>query len=220
MKVSKMWIRICNIACAVLLLALLICQLLPFWTMPACTCNGSCEPAPNRFSDPKIDTSCKACTVTYKWCKNLAPEYSAGTDPSKLLDTSEDWTISIQKYIWLPTFEGSKGVTEYFQAQYNDAETGYEFMVNDIKNMPVLVFFFSLIGAFFCITKSKNPLSSIFALCTGIGAVVGYLTMPIFQAGMLWQVHLVVAVLLLLVSLVPTYEYIRRACIWLNPKKA
>lgn len=220
MKVSKMWIRICNIACAVLLLALLICQLLPFWTMPACTCEGGCAPAENRFSAAKVDPTCKACSVTYKWCKNLASEYSAGADPENMLDTSKDWSISIQKYIWLPTFEGSKGVTEFFQAQYNDAETDYEFMVNDIKDMPVLVFFFSLLGAFFCITKSQNPISSIFALCTGIGAVVGYLTMPIFQTGMLWQVHLVIAVLILLVSLVPTYEYIRRACDWLNPKKA
>ncbi len=220
MKVSKMWIRICNIACAVLLLALLIFQLMPFWTMPGCTCEGSCAPAENLFSAPKTDPTCKACSTTYKWCVNLAPEYRAGTDASKLLDTSEDWTISIQQYIWMPTFEGSKGVTEFFQAQYNDTETGYEFMVNDIKNMPVLVFFFSLLGAYFCITKSKNPMSSIFGLCTGIGAVVGYLTAPIFQTGMLWQVHLVIAVLIILSTLVPTYEYIRRACDWLNPKKA
>lgn len=220
MKVSTKWIRICNIACAVLLLALLACQLMPFWTMPACTCEGSCEPAENRFSAAKVDPTCKACSITYKWCVNLAPEYRAGVDESKLLDTSEDWTISIQKYIWLPGFESSKGVTEYFQAQYNDAATEYEFMVNDIKDMPVLVFFFSLIGAYFCIAKSGSPLSSIFGLCAGVGAVIGYLTMPIFQAGMLWQVHLVVAVLVVLSTLVPTYEYIRRACVWLNPNKA
>ena len=101
MKVSTKWIRICNIACAVLLLALLACQLMPFWTMPACTCEGSCEPAENRFSAAKVDPNCKACSITYKWCVNLAPEYRAGVDESKLLDTSEDWTISIQKYIWL-----------------------------------------------------------------------------------------------------------------------
>lgn len=218
MKVSTKWLQICNIACAVLLLALLLCQLLPFWTMPGCTCEGGCEPAANRFSDPKVDTSCKACTVTYKWCKNLAPQFRAGTDPDKLKDTSKDWTISIQQYTWLPTFECSKGVTEYFSSIYNTDD--YTFMVNDIKDMPVLVFFFSLIGAYFGFAKSKNPLSSIFALCTSIGAIAGYLSTPIFQTGMLWQVHLVIAVLIGLAALLPTYEYIRRAIDWLNPNKS
>lgn len=218
MKISTKWIRICNIACAVLLLALLVCQLLPFWTMPGCTCEGSCEPAPNKFTDPKVDPTCEACSITYKWCRNLAAEYRAGTDPDKLLDTSEDWAVSIQQYVWLPTFECSKGVTEYFSNMYTTDD--YEFMVNDIKDMPVLVFFFALLGAFFGFYKSSNPLSSIFALCTGIGAVNGYLTMPIFQLGAMWQVHLVIAILVTLAALVPTYEYIRRAIDWLNPKKA
>lgn len=218
MKISTKWIRLCNIACAVLLLALLVCQLLPFWTMPACTCEGACEPAPNRFSDPKIDPSCKACTVTYKWCQNLAPEFRAGTDPDKLKDTTKDWTVSIQQYTWLSDFECSKGVFEFFSKIFNTDD--YTFMLNDIKDMPVLVFFFSLIGAYFGFAKSKNPLSSIFALCTSISAVVGYLTQPIFQMGMLWQVHLVVAILIGLAAVLPTVEYIRRAIDWLNPNKA
>ncbi len=217
MKISAKWIRVCNIACAVLLLALLVCQLLPFWTMPACTCPGSCEPAKNKLSDPKIDSSCAACSATYKLCKNLDVKYQAGTDPSKLKDTSKEWTVSIQQYLWLPTFEDCKGVTEYFQSIYNTDD--YTFMLNDIKNMPVLVFFFALLGAYFSFTKPAKPLTSIFALCTGIGAVKAYLTMPIFQLGMLWQVHLVIAVLILLISLIPTFEYLRRAVDWLNPKK-
>lgn len=142
----------------------------------------------------------------------------AGTDPNKLKDTSKDWTVSIQAYVWLPTFETCKGVTEYFSSIYNTDD--YEFMLNDIKDMPVLVFFFALIGAFLGVYKSGNPLSSIFALCTGISAVYSYLTQPIFQLGMMWQVHLVIAILITLIALPPTYEYIRRALVWLNPKNA
>ena len=153
MKLPTTWIRICNIACAILLIALLVCQLLPFWTMPGCTCTGSCEPAPNKLSDPKIDSSCKACTVTYKWCKNLEKKYQAGIDSSKLKDTSKDWTVSIQQYTWLPTFEMSKGVTEYFSSIFNTDD--YEFMVNDIKNMPFFVFAFVAVGVYLTIIKSN-----------------------------------------------------------------
>lgn len=218
MKISEKWIRVCNIAGAVLLLALLICQLLPFWTMPACTCTGSCEPAKNKLSDPKIDPSCAACSATYKWCQNLDAKYQAGIDASKLKDTTKEWTVSIQQYLWLPTFESCKGVTEYFQSVYNTSD--YTFMLNDIKNMPVAVFFFALLGAYFSFTKPSKPLVSIFAIFTGIVAIKAYLTMPIFQTGMLWQLHLVLAVLITLFSLPPIYECLRRAVAWLNPKNA
>ena len=216
MKISKKWIRISNIACAVLLLALLACQLLPFWTMPGCTCEGACKPAPNRFSDPEVDPTCEACSITYKWCVNLAPEHRAGTDPDKLLDTSEDWTVSIQQFTWLSEFECTKGVMDFFSNIFNTKD--YTFMLNDVKDMPVLVFFFSLIGAYFGFASSDKPLFSIFGLCTSIGAVKAYLTMPIFQMGMLWQVHLVIAILVGLATVLPTVEYIRRAIVWLNPK--
>lgn len=218
MTISTKWIKLCNIICAVLLLALLVCQLLPFWTMPACTCTGGCEPAANRFSDPKIDPTCKACTVTYKWCKNLDPKYQAGTNKATQLDTSEDWTVSIQQYTWLSKFECCKGVTEYFGSIFNTED--YTFMLNDIKDMPVLVFFFSLLGAFFGIFQSKKPMSAIFGLCAGVGATVSYLTMPIFQMGWLWQVHLVLGILAALFSLVPLTEAVFRALKWLNPKYA
>lgn len=218
MKISTKWIRICNIACAVLLIALLVCQFLPFWTMPACTCTGSCEPAANKFSDPKVDSTCAACTDTYKLCKNLDKKYQAGTDSSKLKDTSKEWTVSIQQYTWLPTFESCKGVTEHFSRIFNTDD--YEFMVNDIKNMPFFVLVFCLVGIFCCIRYSKKPLPAYLPLGASIAAIIGYLTQPIFQMGMMWQVHLVVAVLVGLVSLINLYECIRRAIVWLDPRQS
>ncbi len=219
MKISNKWIRLCNITCAVLLLALLVCQLLPFWTMPGCTCTGSCAPGKNKFEDPTIDPTCKACTVTYKWCVNLAPEHMAGTDPNKLLDTSEDWQVSIQQFIWFPKLEFTKGVMEYFDSVYT-TDT-YEFMLNDIKDMPVAVFFFALISAYLCFfVNPKNPIFAVLPLFTGIISIKTYLTMPIYQTGMLWQVHLVIAILATLISIVPICECIFRAIHWLDPRKS
>lgn len=218
MKVSTKWIRICNLACAVLLAALLICQFLPFWTMPACTCTGGCEPAASKLEDPKVDPSCKACTVTYKWCKNLDKKYQAGIDSSKLKDTSKEWTVSIQQLTWLPTFECSKGVIEYFSDIFNTRD--YEFMVNDIKDMPFFVFAFCAVGIICCIKFLKKPLCAFLPLGASIAAVIGYLTQPIFQMGAMWQVHLVVAIVVGLVSLVNLYECFRRAIVWLDPRQS
>lgn len=61
MKSSKMWIRICNIACALLLVALAVFQFLPFWTMPTCeVCQVRCE--------LDVNDDCPACSITEKWC--------------------------------------------------------------------------------------------------------------------------------------------------------
>lgn len=209
MLIPKKLLRISNIALAALLLALLLCQLMPFWTFPACTCEGSCF---SKYDDP----SCKACSIYYKWCVNLDESLLSGLAREDVKDTSKPWTASIQQYTWLPTFESCKGITEYFQNEYNEGD--YEFMVKDMAGMPVLVFFFALIGAYFGIAASAKPLGSIFGLVTGIVATITYLTEPIFQAGMYWQVHLGVSIAITVVALIPTSEYIARAAHWLNPK--
>jgi len=215
MKISKTLIRLCNIVCAVLMLALLAMQFLPFWTFPACNCTGKCE----KFDS---DPNCPMCSVYYQACMNIpADELSVGTNR---LDYSKEWKLSIQQYTWTPTFDSCAGATEYFGGIFDVPETDttpeYEFMVKDIVLMPILILVCALFGAYFGIVKAQKPLSSIFALVAGLAGTIGYLTVPIFQLGALWQVHLALSVLILLGSLIPTLEYILRAIDWCNPKKA
>ena len=191
MKSSKMWIRICNIACALLLIALVVFQFMPFWTMPACeVCQVRCELG--------INEDCPACSITDKWCvvptscicetkcassKTANPDCPICTEKyrlcvaeSRLADATEatgdateatvdgteatvDTTeatveateptveatepaetveepeeekelvltpvapipadrsgvqVSIQQYVWMPTFPSCEGVTDYF----------------------------------------------------------------------------------------------------------
>lgn len=208
MKIATKWVRLCNIICGILLIALLVCQFLPFWTMPACTCTDTCT---------KFDTNpdCGACKYYFKWCLHLSDE-DVGLGKERG-DYSKPWTISIQQYTWMPTFDSCDGATEYFTEILSTDD--YEFMVKDVVLMPVLVFFGALFGAYFCLIRSKNPLCSIIPLIVGIAGIAGYLTLPIFQLGALWQVHVVLSALMLLLSLVPTVEYVSRAIDWLNPNK-
>lgn len=210
MLIAKKLLRVSNIALAVLLLALLLLQLAPFWTFPACTCEGSCA---DQFT---ADSTCKACDIYFKWCQNLDPALHSGLKAEDIRDTSKEWSVSIQHYTWMPTFESTKGITEYFGSIFDTSD--YEFMVKDMAGMPIMVFFFALIGAYFGIGQSSKPLGSIFGLVTGITATITYLTAPIFQMGALWQVHLAVSIAIAVVALVPTAEYIARAIHWLNPK--
>ena len=209
MRISKNVIRLCNIACAVLMIALLVLQFLPFWTFPACNCTTKCE---------KLDfnANCPMCSAHYKTCVHIPlEELTAGTDR---LDYSKEWTVSIQQFTWTPTFDSCDGATEYFQKMYNTDD--YEFMVKDIVLMPILVLFGTAFGAYFCLFKSNKALSGIFPLIVGIAGVVGYLTLPVFQLGAMWQLHMALAAVVLVISLVPMAECIFRVIDWCTPSKA
>ena len=240
MTISTKWIRVGNIACAVLLLALLALQMFqPFWEMPACICTEECTKAKNLADSDKINLDCPACkgsaTVKVKaclWCKERPITTKLEAKEVANRDTSKPWTITIQQYTWMPTFEHTKGVTEYYSSVYNDRSmntaefnsgvegTGYTFMVKDFVLMPVIVFFFGLIGGYLGIANSKNPLVSIFALVTGIFVVKDYLTIHMFQTGILWQLHLGIGIAIIAFALIPTAAYILRAIKWCNPKAA
>lgn len=240
MTISKTWIRVGNIGCAVLLLVLLALQMFqPFWEMPACICTEECTKAKNLADSDKINLDCPACkgyaTIKVKtclWCKErpLTTQLEAKEVANR--DYSEPWTITIQQYAWMPTFNSTKGVTEYYSAIYKDRSmntaefnsgvtgTGYEFMVKDFVLMPVIVFFFGLIGGYFGLFQSHKPLPSIFALFTGIWVVKDYLTIHLFQTGRLWQLHLGLGIGIIVFALIPTAAYLLRAAKWLNPNAA
>ena len=132
----------------------------------------------------------------------------------------------------MPTFTSTKGVTEYYSSIYNDRslnaaefnsgveDTDYEFMVKDFVLTPVIVFFFGLIGGYLGIANSKNPVVSIFALVTGIFVVKDYLTLHIFQTGILWQLHLGIGIAIIALAMIPTAAYILRIIKWCNPNAA
>lgn len=253
MKSSKTWIRICNIVCSVLLLALLVFQFMPFWTMPACEgCDVRCE--------LDVNDDCEACKINKGWCivptscicttKCTSKNTALKTCPI-CADSSKSWRqcvaesrvaeevaddaeeaateatepveveveeevelvlkpiapipedvapvqVSMQKYIWMPTFDSCAGVTDYFKSVYGDS-----FRVNDIVLMPALTLILAVCGAFFGLFKSSKPWGYVLAFIAGLLATVTYLTQPIFQLGAGWQNHLYISIAMLVISAIP-----------------
>ena len=318
MKISKTWIRLCNLLCAVLMIALLVFQFMPFWTMPSCSCDHSCEVEANEDCEAcavavewcaipsactckytcrgkNVDTACPVCSRDSEKCvsKEAAPKQetpaeqettgaadvadteepaeqeTTAADTTAVTDTTEtpetpetpetvetpeepevseepeaepvevpfptfgenevDRTplvVSIQEYVWTPTFDNCVGVNDYFDGIFTDdkgtisKKDDDEFMVKDIVLMPILVLFGTLFGAFFCLTKSGKALNTVFPLIVGIAGIVGYLTLPIFQMGALWQVHLALSIAITVLALPNAAECIFRAIDWCNPNKA
>lgn len=216
MKVSKPLIRICNLAAAVLLVALLVCQFLPFWGLPTCSCteqDKACE-KPNLLGNHFTNEECEACQIYYKWCFKTEPTKK---NPNPI-DHTKVVMVSIQQYTWTPTFNASAGTTEYFGSLYNTED--YTFMAKDIVLMPVMVCLLGIVALYFAITASKHPLVGFIPLVTSGYAAYTYLTMPVYQLGNLWQLHLALAIVSFLFAVVNVYECIRRAIIWLDPRQS
>lgn len=130
--------QICSVVCAVLLLALVVCQFMPFWT-------------------------------------------------------AEEESVSIQKCVWLP--QECKDITKML-------DKTVEVEINDIVLMPVVVLVSGVVGAFFCAVQPKKIWAAICPLACGIVGSYGYLTMPAFQLGSMWILHLLLSILILLLGVV------------------
>lgn len=128
-------VRTCNIISAILLMALLVCQLMPFWR-----------------------------TGTHE--------------------------VSIQGYTWFP--ENHKEILEYLKAEANPETT-----VNSVVSMPIIVLISGFFGMILCAFKSENAWCASLAGICGIAGVIGYLTVPAFQVGNLWGLHLLLCVAVL-----------------------
>ena len=216
MKISKPWIRVCNIAATVLLIALFAVQWLPFWGLPTCSCieqDKACE-KPNLLGNHFTNEECEACQIYYKWCYKVEPTKK---NPNPI-DHTKTVYVSIQQYTWTPTFNACAGTTEYFGSIFNTED--YTFMCKDIVLMPVMVLGLGAAALYLIIKGAKSPLIAFLPLVASGYAVFTYATAPIYQMGNLWQLHLILAIASVLFSLVNVYECIRRAVIWLDPRRS
>lgn len=152
-------VRIVVIILAVLMLALLALQFLPYWTVTA---------------------------------------------------TGEQ--VSIQEYTWLPL--DNEELTEQFEDMYGKKN----YNLNDVVGMPVLVFFFTILTVVCtAITRGKSWVG-IFPAVAGIGAIIGYLTLPVYQLNALWVAHVALGAVVTLVSLFCIYAFVRGLIFKAAPK--
>ena len=154
----KKAVRIVNILLAVLMLALLVLQFLPFWTVA-------------------------------------------------------DRQVSIQEYTWFPL--DNKDLTKQFETMFG-GKANYN--LNDVVGMPVLVFFFTVASILFTIFANDKSWISAFPAVAGAGAIIGFLTLPIYQLNEMWVAHVALAGVIVLISLYGLITFVRDLIFKAAPK--
>lgn len=126
-------------------------------------------------------------------------------------ETCEDCggTASISDYFWNPREHKTvaSNMKELYLETYGKDLKGdngktFKFTANEIL-VPALVIFITAIGtALICTVFGKKPVSALVPFIGGLAGTYGYSTNIALQAGQNWQVHLVLSILVLVVSLV------------------
>lgn len=115
--------------------------------------------------------------------------------------------ITIAEYTWFPKEHTpiTKGMTDVYLNIYGDGlldEKGkpFKFQANDTVIPCIIIFVACILSVIMLIKNPGNTRYPIFPLIAGVGGVVGYLTIAALQTGENWQIHLVAAIVLTVVS--------------------
>ena len=115
--------------------------------------------------------------------------------------------VSIAEYTLVPKDHSpiTKGMTSVYLSIYGENlvdEKGkpFKFQANDTVIPCVIIIVAVIVSVFRLIRKPGSPWFPIFPFAAGLGGVIGYLTIAALEVGLNWQLHLIVAIVLTLVS--------------------
>ena len=242
MKKPNKLTRICNFTCAILMVALVVMQFMPFWY----SVNGRhMTPADYATFDPAKETvaakpigptrprlNVKATTAPTEAATEAATE--ATTAATEATTAATEATTAATEATAAAT-EATAAATEATAAP-TEAATTPEPTIKDIsiarvvwwpekeKGAPVLMFhavilLLGAVGIFFCLAKNDKTLNFVWTLALSIIATRGYLVNPGAQTGRLWFIHLGLAIALALPSLFLMYQWVRSAIRWFTVKE-
>ena len=115
--------------------------------------------------------------------------------------------ISIVEYTLVPKNHSSitKGMTDvyldiYGQDLVDEKGKPFKFQANDTVIPCLVVIIACIISVVRIIKKPGSKWFPIFPFAAGLGGVIGYLTIAALEVGLNWQLHLIAAIVLTLVS--------------------
>lgn len=115
--------------------------------------------------------------------------------------------VSIAEYTLVPKDHSpiTKGMTDVYLSLYGEDlvdEKGkpFKFQANDTVIPCIIIIVTCIISIAMLIKRPGSAWLPLFPLAAGIGGVVGYLGIAALEVGLNWQLHLIAAIVLTLVS--------------------
>ena len=218
-KLAKDKKVICNWVCAVLMLALLVMQFLPFWTfeveIPVMR-TEIVQPVEEPAEEVKEGEEATAEEATEEEAtEEEAPvEEPAEPETVEVLDhmKKENRSVSINDYVWMPFNHeacdvdgisdpangkvGMSGLENFLNSKLDEPVE-----IEKVLRMPIAYLIIAILGLLIAISSPKKLGVPVFAIIGGVVALFGYLTDPVFALGSAWIAHVVVSALLIVAGL-------------------
>lgn len=231
---EKSLIKWCNIACVAIMLLLILMQFMPYWYNFGGTYMSGEEFVASQVEavaqEKEYVNNIRANADAIKEkAEALMP--TEATEPAETVETVEETTEATepaetidpaQTLGEIQTLSGESKVAAGKISEVAAASSGEKLEVVSIAKtvwfpddveppllgLHLLILVFGALGVFFCLKNLNGAINCVFPLLVSIGGL-GYWTNPAAQTGMLWVLHGIFALLLIPVTLVFVYLFIR-----------
>ena len=209
---TKKIAKVCLFISAVLCIALILAQFIPYWTAPGPETDPT-EATTEAATEATGDATEEAATETKKPIRGPINFDSLFGEEEEVIEPETD-PISIFEFMILP------GDHPYIE-QYLGAESReHPEVINSLASTFCIVLLLGVISIIFVITKPNSRWICVFPFTVGAGSLIGYLTEPLWALGSVHILLIALSSALTVVSLISLIIWISSAKYWfMDPKQ-
>ena len=205
---TKKLAKICLFISAVLCIALILAQFIPYWTAP-----GPVADSTEATADTTGDAIEEATTETKKPIRGPINFDTLFGEEEEVIEPETD-PISIFEFLILP------GDHPYIEQYLGCESKEHPEVINSLASTFCIVFMLGIVAIVFVFTKPNSRWISVWPFAVGAGSLIGYLTEPLWALGSVHILLIALSAALTAVSLIPLIIWITSVKYWfMDPKQ-
>ena len=205
---TKKLAKICLFISAVLCIALILAQFIPYWTAP-----GPETDPTEATTQAANDATGEATEATKKPLRGpISIDSLVGLDEDVIEPETDP--ISIFEFLILP------GDHPYIEQYLGCESKTHPEVINSLASTFCIVFMLGIVAIVFVFTKPNSRWISVWPFAVGAGSLIGYLTEPLWALGSVHILLIALSAALTAVSLIPLIIWITGVKYWfMDPKQ-
>ena len=210
---TKKLAKICLFISAVLCIALMLAQFIPYWTAPGPETDST--EAPTEVTTAATTEATEDATVesTKRPIRGPINFNTLFTEEDEAIEPETD-PISIFEFLVLP------GDHPYIEQYLGCEAKEHPEVINSLASTFCIVFMLGIVAIVFVFTKPNSRWISVWPFVVGAGSLIGYLTEPLWALGSVHILLIALSAALTAVSLIPLIIWITSIKYWfMDPKQ-
>ena len=206
---TKKLAKICLFISAVLCVALILAQFIPYWTAPGPE-GDSTDANVEATTEATDDANTETTKSSIRGPINFNTLFS---EEDEVIEPETD-PISIFEFLVLPS--DHPYIEQYLGCEGKE----HPEVINSLAGTFCIVFMLGVVAIIFVFTKPNSRWISVWPFAVGVSSLIGYLTEPLWALGSVHTLLIVLSAALSAVSLIPLIIWIASVKYWfMDPKQ-